>query len=511
MKTQLRNYLLAASVLILGVQLVSCECENSKKTVVLSKEVLLDKVKGGWAGQTFGCTYGGPTEFKFNGRMIPDSVSIPWTTGYCKWWFEHDSGLYDDIYMDLTFVDMFEKHGFDVSQDTIARAFAHADYKLWHANQVARYNILNGIPAPQSGHWKNNPHADDIDFQIEADFAGLMAPGMPNTASELCDKVGHIMCYGDGWYGGVYVAAMYTLAFVSDDIDFVVEEALKTIPEQSDYHKCISDVIRWSRKNENWQDTWRLIHDKWTNEISCPKSLKRPVSIDAKVNSAYVVMGLLYGRKDMERTIDVSTRCGNDSDCNPATAAGILGTMLGYSNIPTKWINNVKEIEDICFDHTDISLNKAYEMSYRHAVEMIARNGGDTSGDHVVIHTQQPQTVRYEKGFEGLELVKRDDVKITDFSTPFSYRFNGTGVVLDGKLRSLGSCPSDYVAQVEVQIDGISKQIALLPVDFIVRKKEIYWDYDLSEAPHTVTLTWLNPIQTAQLFLESVIIYNKSH
>ena len=28
------------------------------KTVEISKDVLLDKIKGGWAGQTIGCTYG---------------------------------------------------------------------------------------------------------------------------------------------------------------------------------------------------------------------------------------------------------------------------------------------------------------------------------------------------------------------------------------------------------------------------------------------------------------------
>jgi hypothetical protein len=43
---------------------------------------------------------------------------------------------------------------------------------------------------PASGYWKNNPHADDIDFQIEADFAGMMAPGMINSAAEICDRTG---------------------------------------------------------------------------------------------------------------------------------------------------------------------------------------------------------------------------------------------------------------------------------------------------------------------------------
>ena len=105
--------------------------------------------------------------------------------------------------------------------DSLAAAFANAGYVLWHANQAARYNILNGIRPPESGHWLNNPHADDLDFQIEADFAGLMSPGMPNAASEFCDRAGHIMNYGDGWYGGVYVAAMYSLSFVSDDIEIL--------------------------------------------------------------------------------------------------------------------------------------------------------------------------------------------------------------------------------------------------------------------------------------------------
>lgn len=69
-----------------------------------------------------------------------------------------------------------------------------------------------------------------------------MSPGMVNSASVICDSIGHIMNYGDGYYGSVYVAAMYALAFVSDDIEFVVTEALKTIPAESKFHQCISDA-----------------------------------------------------------------------------------------------------------------------------------------------------------------------------------------------------------------------------------------------------------------------------
>jgi hypothetical protein len=110
-------------------------------TIAISKEKLQDKIKGGWAGQVIGCTYGGPTEFRFNGTMIGDHVPIPWDENQMLWWYENIPGLYDDVYMDLTFVDIFEKHGLDAADSLHAFAFANAEYQLWHANQAARYNI----------------------------------------------------------------------------------------------------------------------------------------------------------------------------------------------------------------------------------------------------------------------------------------------------------------------------------------------------------------------------------
>src|SRR5258706_8358345 len=190
------------------------------QTITLSKEILKDKIMGGWAGQTIGVTFGGPYEFRFQGTFIQDYQPLVWYDGLLKDNMQNNAGLYDDLYMDLTFVDVFERYGLDAPVDSFANAFAHAGYMLWHANQAARYNILNGIKAPASGYWMNNPHSDDIDYQIESDFAGLMSPGMPNTASAISDKIGHIMNYGDGWYGGVFICVIYTHAFFASEINF---------------------------------------------------------------------------------------------------------------------------------------------------------------------------------------------------------------------------------------------------------------------------------------------------
>ena len=297
----------------------------------------MDKIRGAWAGQVIGCTYGGPTEFKFP-TFISDEYVIDWNEHMVKWWYDHSPGLYDDVYMDLTFVEVFEKEGLDAPVESFAKAFAEAGYPLWHANLQARYNIREGIMPPASGHWRNNAHADDIDFQIEADYAGIMAPGMVNAATGYTDEIGHIMNYGDGWYGGVYVAAMYALAFISDDIPYIVGEALKTIPQESKYYRCMSDVIRWWKQYpEDWHITWSLANEHYGYDIGCPSGFNAPFNIDAVINSAYIVIGLLYGDGDFFRTIDIATRCGQDSDCNPASAAGILGTILGFDGIPEYW------------------------------------------------------------------------------------------------------------------------------------------------------------------------------
>ncbi|HTF21373.1 MAG TPA: ADP-ribosylglycohydrolase family protein [Chryseolinea sp.] len=143
---------MASAVLITalcGLSLLSFSQNPPAGMVTLSKDVLKDKIKGGWAGQTIGVTFGGPTEFRFCGTMIQEYVPILWYDGYLKHTMENNAGLYDDVYMDLTFVDVFEKHGLDAPIAEFAKAYANAGYMLWHANQAGRYNILHGITAPQ--------------------------------------------------------------------------------------------------------------------------------------------------------------------------------------------------------------------------------------------------------------------------------------------------------------------------------------------------------------------------
>jgi len=508
------------------ILLISYGCSDEKtgqkstKTLVngeeitISKAELKDKIKGGWAGQVIGCTYGGPTEFRFNGTMIQEYQPIPWYDGYIKGWYDNAPGLYDDIYMDLTFVEVFEKEGLDAPALSHAKAFANAEYMLWHANQAARYNILNGIDPPESGHWTNNPHADDIDFQIEADFAGLMSPGMINSATGICDKIGHIMNYGDGWYGGVYVAAMYSLAFISDDVVFIVREALKTIPEQSHFYQCVNDVIGWYDKYpDDWKSTWFEVEKKWSSDIGCPDGVFRAFNIDAKINAAYIVIGLLYGEGDFGKTVDISTRCGQDSDCNPASAGGILGVVLGYDNIPEYWKMGLPEVEDIDFKYTTISLNDVYQMGYKHALQMVEQNGGTVDEDNLAIRFQAPEAVKFEQAFEGLFPVERKQVDwgkktMNKENSEYVFEFEGTGFVLTGSSQKENNVVEDYVHIAEIFIDEELSETVKLPTSFITRRHDICWKYNLPKQKHKIRVKLINPKPGYKLWLGDIIVYS---
>jgi len=480
----------------------------SQKTLTLTKEQIKDKIKGGWAGQTIGVTFGGPYEFRFNGTYIQDYQPLLWYDGYLKNTMLNNPGLYDDLYMDLTFVDVFEKYGLDAPVDSFANAFANAGYMLWHANQAARYNILNGIKAPASGSWQHNPHADDIDYQIEADYAGLMSPGMPNAASAISDKIGHIMNYGDGWYGGVFIGAMYSLSFTSNDLNYIVTEALKTIPKQSTFYQCINDVIGWHRKYPlDWHQTWFEIQKKWSEDKACAEGIFRPFNIDAKVNSAYVVLGLLYGKGDFSKTLELCTRAGQDADCNPSSAGGILGTILGYDKIPGYWKMGLKEAEDIDFKYTTISLNKVYDIGFKHALQNLERNGIKTNGDKVTIPLQVPNPVRLEQSFPNLYPVNsvrldKDDLK------ELAFEFEGTGFIMMGEAERKDEEKTEYIFEVELYVDGQKVETAKIPTNYTTRRYELFWKYELPNKKHTVSVKLLNPDQRYAFNCSGYIVFS---
>jgi hypothetical protein len=472
----------------------------------LTRAELLDNVKGGWAGQVIGCTFGGPTEFRYQGSMIQDYQTIPWDGSLVAMRFDKSPGLYDDVYMDLTFVEVMAREGIDAPAARHAQAFARAGYPLWHANQAARYNILNGLLPPDSGHWTNSPHADDIDFQIEADFAGLMSPGMVGAAVAICDRVGRIMNSGDGWYGGVYVAAMYALAFVRTDVETIVEEALRVLPPEAAFARTIRTVIDAHRRDpRDWKTAWFAVQKAWGEDIGCPDGVFTPFNIEAKANCAWVVVGLLYGDGDFGRTLSISARCGDDSDCNPATAGGILGTLRGYAAIPEYWRKGLAAAEDLPFPYVGISLRQASDLSFKHALAQVKANGGKTEGPVVEIPERPIVAVPFETAFAGHFPVERRRLGV-EVKNETTIEFAGIGFVVTGE--SVAKDGKAALPRLDVILDGKRVETIELPTDDRVRRDPLVWAYSLTPGKHVVRLKRLDEASNASVRLGDLVVYD---
>lgn len=334
----------------------------------MNEDEIIDKIKGGMLGQTVGVTWGAATEFGALGRMLSDS-EVPPTFDV--------NGVFgqDDIYVEVPFMDAMNDNGVNCSWKIFGDYFKTTSFPLWHANVVGRENLLKGIDAPASGHYSVNSHCDDIDWQIEADFAGQVCPNMPMAAVDIAWRAGHVMNYGDGVYGGVFMAAMHSAAFTAASVDEIVAAGLSAIPKESKYRQVMDDVIAWKNQGKTWQETWQALQTKWGNTDRCPDGNGTVFNIDSKLNSAYVLIGLLFGNGDLEQSMQIAMQCGQDSDCNPSSAGGILGNWLGETNIPDKWKKDLIKT-GMNFAYTTYDYNKIIDINIDLAKKVLAMRGG---------------------------------------------------------------------------------------------------------------------------------------
>jgi len=390
------------TILLISIIICFTACIDTTVYRKISAEEYTNKMKAAWIGQMIGVGWGAPTEFRFIGETIPDD-KIPEFNSDMIDVFEQD-----DLYVEMTFIRTLEQHGIDCSIEQAGIAFANSVYMLWGANEMGRENLRFGIRPPASSHPKFHQGADWIDYQIEADYSGIIAPGLPNEVISLGDKFGRLMNYGDGVYGGIFVGGMYAAAYFENDIHKIVQAGLDCIPYESQYAECMRDVVKWYKENPiDWEKTWQLIEDKYLKNPDYQKYKAYEPNywseMDAKVNGAYILMGLLYGEGDPDKTITISMQCGRDSDCNPSNAAGVLFTSIGYDKLDKKYTVSLNE--DTKFSYTNYNYPELAEVSLKLAKQFILRNGGkiekDSEGkEYFLIPKIKAKSGRLEQSWE---------------------------------------------------------------------------------------------------------------
>jgi ADP-ribosylglycohydrolase len=489
-------------IFLVALLLIASTSLAQTRTIPLSE--FRDKVRGAWAGKMIGVAEGFPTEFKFNGVMVPPEKMPQWKPEMVR-----EALKQDDLYVQMAFARVLDDKGLGATTEDFGAMFRETKFSVYHASQAARRALRRGASAQECGTPKYNAHGNDIAFQINADFAGLMCPGLPQAGCEVIERAGRITCWGDGTYGGMFVAGMYAQAFFETDPRKIVEAGLACVPPESDYAKAISDVLTWSKEEKDWTKTWQRVNEKWDHQDRCPYGALAPLNIDAKVNGSYLAIGLLYGDSggegDFWKTVNIATRCGQDSDCNPSTAGGIWGAMHGYAKIPEQYTSGIPAMAGEKFVFTDYTFDSIVQSTIDRAIAMIEKTGGRRDGDNLVIKTQSPKPIEARQFQFGMpfERVACDDPRWTwkgdwkhevsaksgpekvgvDNGAEASIDFEGTGALICGPYIGAGGTADVYV-------DGqLDRAIDVWPDDGRRKSMDDVWHrFDLPSGKHTLRL-----------------------
>jgi len=241
----------------------------------------------------------------------------------------------DDISGTFTFLRALPDYGNDVGVTAAQIGQTWLNYLiegrsvLWwgglgnSTEHTAWLRLNSGIPAPQSGSIATNGKvvAEQIGAQIFIDGWALVSPGDPEQAASLARRAASVSHDGEAIYGAQVLAAMEAQAFVESDIHALIDTALRFIPPDSTIARMIADIREWHADVPNWHDARALMNEHYGYD-------KYGGNCHMVPNHGLIILSLLYGDDDFQKSLMIVNTCGWDTDCN----SGNVGCLLGIKN-----------------------------------------------------------------------------------------------------------------------------------------------------------------------------------
>lgn len=83
-----------------------------------------------------------------------------------------------------------------------------------------------------------------------------------NEAAARAFELGHIMNYGDGVYGGVFVTALHSAAFTAESVEELCRTGTEIIPEGTKFRMLLEDVWASYWAGDSFALCWQKIENK---------------------------------------------------------------------------------------------------------------------------------------------------------------------------------------------------------------------------------------------------------
>jgi len=283
----------------------------------LTRDELLDRIRGGWAGQMIGNIQGLPFEFKYKDAPGPLPDFTP-DLARCR--------SDDDTDVEWVHLHAMDRLGrIELPYPVLAREWVRSiNRRIWVSNEAARRLMGRGVLPPWTSHVALNPHARyNLSGQFCVESYGFLAPGLPDAAARIGAHYARITVRGEPIQAAAYWTSMIAQAFFETDLERLAAQSLDAVDPRSQHAEMVRDVLQWRRESpDDWREVRAEIQEKYRDA--------RGWNMNATItNGAFVLTALLYGRGDFVETMRLAFALGYDADCNAATCGAILGIMHG--------------------------------------------------------------------------------------------------------------------------------------------------------------------------------------
>ena len=195
------------------------------------------------------------------------------------------------------------------------------------SEHTAYLRLKAGISAPHSGSMALNGQtvAEQIGAQIFIDGWALCNPGDPQRAAALARQAARVSHDGLAVEAACFLAAMEALAFEEKDLLRLIQAGLSYVSDDR-LLRLVDEVVNQCQAASDWRAVrdWIARHHGYERYGgTCPMA----------TNHAAVLMALLMGGDDFQRSISIATSAGWDTDCNAGNVGCLNGIRLGLAGI----------------------------------------------------------------------------------------------------------------------------------------------------------------------------------
>jgi ADP-ribosylglycohydrolase len=304
----------------------------------LSYETYLDKVRGGWLGKCIGGAIGDRFEGTKSWIEIAPAEMFP-----------PQVPPNDDLDLQVLWLKVLEEHGPRITADDLAEAWRDWCWYPYNEYAVFRRNIRQSIAPPASGRFGNQFWDTGMGCAIRAEVFAYVSPGNPDRAIALADIDGQLDHTEEAVSAERMLAGMMADAFFEPDIRKLLDRYVgQLMPGSATANNVRTAITAWEA-GMPLRDALERV--KLTGGVT--------EACDARINMPIIVLGLLYGEGDFEKSLHATLSCGFDADSTMATVGSVLGQIIGAGALPRTFVDLVGDelVVDIRYRRPEMTLS----------------------------------------------------------------------------------------------------------------------------------------------------------